>query len=328
MKLIDRMDLRYGENPHQTAYWEPNPRVALEQHGGKDLSFTNVLDVESALRVALEFEEPAAVVVKHMGPCGVATAEDVLQAFRMARAADEKSAYGGIVCVNRPIDSRLAHSITSYFLEVVVAPAVTNDAMSTLQDKKDLRILTADFDALKANLPGMESREGLLGKLCQERDYVSEAASEWPTADVSGEVEYPRVVTKRRPTAEEWRSLRFAWKICAHVKSNAVIFTKKDQTTGIGGGQPNRDNSAKIGRGFLDLKYISGHFLGNNPLRPGTVAASDAFFPFRDGLDQVVEAGATAVVQPGGSKRDEEVIDAADQHNIAMVFTGRRHFRH
>ena len=309
-------ELRYGENPHQKASWMPNPKETSrgwDVHQGKALSYTNLLDLDAALRIALEFSEPAAVVVKHTNPCGVATGERVDAAYVRAREADALSAFGGIVGLNRAIDVVTAQALTSTFIEAVIAPSIDGDARAVLAAKQNLRVVTTDFS--KAYEPVMgrtpqDARSFLGGTLMQESDRVDEARDPWGTGDT------PKVVTKRRPTAEEWTALRFAWRVCAHVKSNAVIFTGADRTLAIGAGQMSRVDAVNV----AVMKALT-------PLA-GSVAASDAFFPFRDGLDALAAAGATAVVQPGGSVRDPEVIAAADEHGLAMVFTGRRHFRH
>jgi phosphoribosylaminoimidazolecarboxamide formyltransferase/IMP cyclohydrolase len=317
--------LRYGENPHQKATWiqlHSSSPTAWKIHQGKELSFTNLLDLDAAVRIALEFTEPAAVVIKHTNPCGVATGTTIAEAYVRARESDPLSAFGGIVGLNRPVDAETARAVSSTFIEAIIAPALEDDARSILGSKQNMRVVTTDFRAL-AKLPptgdveqGGDFRSFLGGLLTQERDQVIEARNAWPppSNDPTGLI---RVVTKRQPTAEEWTALRFAWRVCAHVKSNAVIFTAPDRTLAVGAGQMSRVDAVKV----AVMKAAEGSL-------KGSVAASDAFFPFRDGLDAVADAGATAVVQPGGSVRDAEVIAAADERGIAMVFTGRRHFRH
>jgi phosphoribosylaminoimidazolecarboxamide formyltransferase/IMP cyclohydrolase len=309
-------DLRYGENPHQQAYWQVIPESmgrTWQVHQGKELSYTNLLDLDAAVRIALEFTEPAGVVIKHTNPCGVATGSSPADAYVRAREADPLSAFGGIVAVNRPLDRETATALTATFIEAVIAPAVSDDAREILAKKANMRVVTADFKALLEPMPfgDFEGRSFLGGMLHQQRDRVNEARNPWPDGD------QPKVVTKRAPTEAEWMALRFAWRVCAHVKSNAVIFTSADRTLAVGAGQMSRVDAVKV----ATLKA------GEGALRQ-SVAASDAFFPFRDGLDALATAGATAVVQPGGSMRDAEVIAAADEHGLAMVFTGRRHFRH
>jgi phosphoribosylaminoimidazolecarboxamide formyltransferase/IMP cyclohydrolase len=307
-------DLRYGENPHQPGAWYSDGSgsglgaAAVLQ--GRELSYTNLLDLDAAVRVVLEFDEPAAVVIKHTNPCGAATGPTAAEAYVRARDADALSAFGGIVGLNRPIDAETAKAITSTFIEAVVAPGVEAAARPVLAAKAKLRVVTVDFATLEGTAGGREVRSVLGGLLVQRRDRASEARGAWPG------VETLQVVTARQPTLEEWHALRFAWRLCAYVKSNAVIFTSADRTLAIGAGQMSRVDAVKV----ATMKAL-------NPLS-GSVAASDAFFPFRDGLDAVAAAGATAVVQPGGSVRDAEVIAAADEHALAMVLTGRRHFRH
>ena len=335
--------LRYGENPHQQASWLPFPeqlRRGWQVHQGKELSYTNLLDLDAALRIALEFTEPAAVVIKHTNPCGVATGEAIDAAYIRAREADPLSAFGGIVGLNRPIDAATAKALTSTFIEAVMAPSIDADAHPILGSKQNMRVVTADFahafDPV-GNHAIQEMRWFLGGMLTQEPDRVVEARDPWPPSPDGNSPASARqgpgspegtsppsvqpgpgivVVTKRQPTAEEWTALRFAWRVCAHVKSNAVIFTTADRTLAIGAGQMSRVDAVKVA-----VMKATGALAGS-------VAASDAFFPFRDGLDAVAAAGATAVVQPGGSVRDKDVIAAADEHGLAMVFTGRRHFRH
>ncbi len=305
-------ELRYGENPHQRAAWYAGDEAAgfgaAAVIQGKALSYTNLLDLDAAARLVLEFDEPAAAVIKHTNPCGVATGRTPAEAYLRARDADALSAFGGIVGLNRAIDADTARAITSTFIEAVVAPAVEDEARPVLAAKSKMRVVVARFDG--GRLAERDVRTILGGWLVQERDRVGEAQVPWPGA------ESLQVVTARPPTPDEWRALRFAWRVVAHVKSNAVIFTTGDRTLAIGAGQMSRVDAVKVAR----MKAAGS--------LAGSVAASDAFFPFRDGLDAVAEAGATAVVQPGGSVRDAEVIAAADEHGLAMVFTGRRHFRH
>ena len=309
-------DLRYGENPHQPAAWyaEESPEAlgAAVFLQGKELSYTNLLDLDAAARIVLEFDEPAAAVIKHTNPCGAATGTSAADAYVRAREADRLSSFGGIVAVNRPVDRETAQALVSTKLDAVIAPAVDDDARVVLAQKAQMRVLTADFSRLQDSA-GRELRSILGAMLVQTRDRVVEAASPWPGDGLT-------VVTKRQPTAEEWTALRFAWRICAHVKSNTVIFTAADRTLAIGAGQMSRVDSVNVAR-------MKASATGVDSLR-GSVAASDAFIPFRDGLDAIAAAGATAVVQTGGSVKDPEVIAAADEHGLAMVFTGRRHFRH
>jgi phosphoribosylaminoimidazolecarboxamide formyltransferase/IMP cyclohydrolase len=320
-------DLRYGENPHQPAAWyaiEPpvglgNPFICQ----GKELSFTNLLDIDAAARMALEFEKPAACVIKHTNPCGAATGDSVVEAYVRARDADPLAAFGGIVGLNRELDANTARAIVSTFIEAVIAPSVSEDATQLLRTKPNMRVVTADFSVLGGNVAHRrEIRSVLGGLLVQQRDEVTESRDGWPSESM-------RVVTRRQPSAEEWAALRFAWRVVAHVKSNAVIFTDHERTRAIGAGQMSRVDAVKV----ATMKAAGWTVAERGPERDqrplaGTVAASDAFFPFRDGLDAVAAAGATAVIQPGGSVRDSEVVAAADEHGVAMVFTGRRHFRH
>jgi phosphoribosylaminoimidazolecarboxamide formyltransferase/IMP cyclohydrolase len=322
LHLMKLRDLRYGENPHQQAalfegFFERFTPWDILQ--GRELSYTNLLDLDAAVRIALEFGEPAAVVVKHTNPCGVATGRSAADAYVRARDADSLAAYGGIVAVNRPIDVAAAEAIASTFIEAVIAPGVDDDARPVLARKANMRVAVADLALLADDHPGHageELRSTLAGILVQQRDRVVEAREPWSAAWLA---EGLKVVTKRQPTPEEWEALRFAWRVCAHVKSNAVIFTDANRTLAIGAGQMSRVDAVNVG---IMKAQGAGRALS------GSVAASDAYFPFRDGLDAVAKAGATAVVQPGGSIRDAEVIAAADEHGLAMVFTGRRHFRH
>ena len=324
--------LRYGENPHQKARWEPLPAGYGEWkvHQGKELSYTNLLDLDAALRIVLEFTEPVATVIKHTNPCGTATSASIADAYVRARDADPLSAFGGIIGLNRPLDADAATAITSTFIEAVIAPSVADDARPILAKKANLRVVTVDFDFVRSGTRGEEGRDILGGYLIQDRDTVSEADDPWPqepsdighrTSDIGRALSDLRVVTKRQPTPEEWTGLRFAWRVCAHVKSNTIVFTGADRTLAIGAGQMSRVDAVKV----AVMKAAS----AQPPVSlKGSVAASDAFFPFRDGLDAIAEAGATAVVQPGGSVKDADVIAAADERGLAMVFTGRRHFRH
>jgi phosphoribosylaminoimidazolecarboxamide formyltransferase/IMP cyclohydrolase len=324
-------DLRYGENPHQRAAWyqiTPNgargsddgardPAISILQ--GKELSYTNLLDLDAAARIALEFTEPAAVVVKHTNPCGAATGTSAADAYVRARDADPLAAYGGIVAVNRAIDVAAAEAIVSTFIEAVIAPDIEEPARPVLARKTNMRVIVADFGALgdaRRSHVAEELRSTLAGVLLQARDRVTEACHPWSPSSLP---EGLRVATKRHPTDREWEALRFAWRICAHVKSNAVIFTDASRTLAIGAGQMSRVDAVDVAAAKARAANVS---------LTGSAAASDAFFPFRDGLDAVARAGATAVVQPGGSIRDAQVIAAADEQDLAMVFTGRRHFRH
>lgn len=307
-------DLRYGENPHQRgAFYREHarpPEATVAFSGvlqGKELSYNNLLDLDAALGLVLEFPaEPTAVIIKHNTPCGVARDPSLVQAYRTARATDEVSAFGGIVALNRAVDSECARALAETFLEAVIAPSYTGDARAVLAQKKNLRLLEAG-PALAAPSAAprraLEARSVSGGLLLQDRD-AQEPPLEW------------RVVTQRAPTPEEAEALKFAWRVCKHVKSNAIVFARADRMLAAGGGQTSRVDSVKIAaaRGGEQLK--------------GSAVASDAFFPFQDGLDAAARAGASCVIQPGGSVRDAELIAAADAHGMAMVFTGVRHFRH
>ena len=310
-------DLRYGENPHQPAAWYAlHPPAGLGAPSvlqGKELSFTNLLDLDAAARIVLEFGEPAAAVIKHTNPCGAATGATIAEAYVRAREADALAAFGGIIGLNRSIDEGTARAIVSTFIEAVIAPNVDETARTILATKANLRVVVADF----RNLPSQKEYRSVLGAmLVQDRDRVGEAQLPWPAEGI-------KVVTKRQPTDAEWQAMRFAWRVMAHVKSNTVIFTDAVKTLAIGAGQMSRVDAVKVA-----VNKAGGWKGADAPLLKGSVAASDAFFPFRDGLDAVAAAGATAVVQPGGSVKDAEVIAAADEHGLTMIFTGRRHFRH
>jgi phosphoribosylaminoimidazolecarboxamide formyltransferase / IMP cyclohydrolase len=313
MDLRKVRDLRYGENPHQPAalYERFGQRHGFSVLQGKELSYTNLLDLDAAARIVMEFDEPAATVIKHTNPCGAATGHDAADAYVRARDADSLAAFGGIVGLNRSIDVETARAIVSTFIEAVSAPSVDEGAHALLATKPNMRVVIRESASAQDEL---EMRSIVGGVLMQTRDVVREAHAPWKGGDGL------KVVTRRLPTPEEWRALRFAWRVCAHVKSNTVLFTAADRTLAIGAGQMSRVDAVRVARMKADA-------IGPDALR-GSAAASDAFFPFRDGLDAVAAAGATAVVQPGGSVRDQEVISAADEHGLAMVFTAHRHFRH
>jgi phosphoribosylaminoimidazolecarboxamide formyltransferase/IMP cyclohydrolase len=333
VSLTKVRDLRYGENPHQPAVWysggvgerSASGFGAAEVIQGKELSYTNLLDLDAAARIALEFDEPAATVIKHTNPCGAAIGASASDAYVRAREADALAAFGGIVALNRPLDAATAEAIVSTFIEAVIAPSVDADARPILARKANMRVVIADFGAFKAGGAGLlasgtELRSILGGVLVQVRDRVAEAQSLWTPGALPDGL---KVVTRRQPTEDEWMGLRFAWRICAHVKSNTVIFTDARSTLAIGAGQMSRVDAVNVA--IMKAKAAGS---GAGRSLSGSVAASDAFFPFRDGLDAVAAAGAKAVVQPGGSVRDAEVIAAADEQGLAMVFAGRRHFRH
>ncbi len=307
-------ELRYGENPHQRGAFyrefnEPDaPTVAFSKVlQGKELSYNNLLDLDAALNLLLEFpESPCAVIIKHNTPCGVAIDSVLERAYRAARAVDEVSAFGGIVALNRPVDEATAKALAETFLEAVIAPSYSAAAREVLSAKKNLRLLEAGEKLASERArprAQIDLRSVSGGILAMDRDAL-EPSTEW------------KVVTKRAPSDGEMRSLRFAWRVCKHVKSNAIVFSGQDRLLAVGGGQTSRVDSVRIAAGK-----------GGDRLK-GSAVASDAFFPFRDGLDEAAKAGCSCVVQPGGSVRDAEVIAAADEHGIAMVFTGVRHFRH
>ena len=316
-------DLRYGENPHQRAAWygagaSASGLGAASILQGRELSYTNLLDLDAASRIALEFDEPAAVVIKHTNPCGAAIGSSAADAYVRARNADSLSAFGGIVAVNRALDVATAEAIVSTFIEAVIAPSVDEAARPILAKKANMRVVAADFDSLRSG--GVEFRSILGAMLAQERDFVAEARHPWKPGALPDGV---KVVTKRQPTADEWEALRFAWRVGAHVKSNTVIFTDAQRTLAIGAGQMSRVDA-------VNVAVMKARATAADQAKPlaGSVAASDAFFPFRDGVDVILEAGAAAIIQPGGSVRDAEVIAAADERGATMVFTGTRHFRH
>jgi len=307
------LSLRYGENPHQEAAFyrqigaPPVGLATMKQLHGPELGYNNLLDFSAALALLLEFDEPAAVVVKHTNPCGAARAATVGAAMALAKASDPVSIYGGIVGVNRTLDAAVVQALAGVFVEILFAPSFAPDALEEIKrTKKKCRVFEISGDRpLPARLP--EYRGVLGGLLVQTTDLV-----DLEPADL-------KTVSKRAPTAAELDALRFAWRVGKHAKSNAIVLATREQVIGVGAGQMNRVDSAR-------LAVMRAREIGLETT--GTVCASDAFFPFRDGLDVVARAGATAVIQPGGSLRDEEVIAAADEHGLAMVFTGFRHFRH
>jgi len=299
-------DLRYGENPHQTGaryrhssgsgWWDD-----AIQHHGKELSYLNVFDTEAAWRIAHSIgNNPTVAVIKHANPCGLACHDDIAEAYRRAHACDSVSAFGGIVAVNRNVPLELAEELSEVFTEVIVAPSFDDDALEKLMEKKNLRIIEAPAPGFP--LHDLRTIDG--GVLVQTTDRVTMDRDTWTVA------------TKRQPTESEWIDLEFAWQVAARVSSNCIVLAKDQQAFGIGAGQQNRRDAGQIAAAKANGRAIGG------------VCASDAFFPFRDGLDTAIEAGCSAVIQPGGSIRDEEVIAAADESDIAMVFTGERHFKH
>jgi len=304
-------ELRYGENPHQKAafyreYFQTEPCVSNSvQIQGKELSFNNLLDVDSAFETVKEFGEIATVIIKHNNPCGVATSTTGLaDSYRKARDCDPVSAFGGVVGFNRTVDKETAEEMAKIFLEVIIAPSYAPEALEVLKARKDLRILKSPPLTASYFQGGFDMKKVVGGLLLQDRDLGKVPMKDW------------KVVTKRKPTEEELKAMAFGWRVAKHVKSNAIILVREDRTIGIGAGQMSRVDSTRL----AVMKAQSS--------TKGTVLASDAMFPFRDGVDTGAEAGAVAIIQPGGSIRDDEVITAADEHNIAMVFTGMRHFRH
>jgi phosphoribosylaminoimidazolecarboxamide formyltransferase / IMP cyclohydrolase len=318
-RLIER--LRYGENPHQAAafYRTPDTRfgvAGVRQAQGKQLSYNNINDTDAAYECVAEFDPArtaACAIIKHANPCGVAEGESLLDAYRKAFACDKTSAYGGIVALNRTLDAEAARAITEIFTEVIIAPDATADALAIVGAKKNLRLLLAG-GVPDPRAEGLTAKTVAGGLLVQSRDNA-----------VVDDMEL-KPVTKRAPSNAELRDLRFAFRVAKHVKSNTIVYAKDLATVGIGAGQMSRVDAARIAARKAQDAAIEAGLM--EPLTKGSVVASDAFFPFADGLLVAVEAGATAVIQPGGSMRDEEVIAAADAHGIAMVFTGTRHFRH
>ena len=312
-----RQTLRYGENPHQqAAFYITGTRFGIasaRQVQGKELSYNNLNDTDAAFECVAEFEHPAVAIIKHANPCGVATAASLVEAWTLALRCDPVSAFGGIVALNRPLDAEAADRIAGLFTEVIIAPDADEDARAILARKKNLRLLlTGGLPDPAA--PGQTFRSVAGGFLAQSRD----AGRIGPDA--------LRTVTQRAPNREELRDLLFAFRVCKHVKSNAIVYARHGATTGIGAGQMSRVDSARIAAWKGQEAARAAHL--ERPLTEGSVVASDAFFPFADGLEASIAAGATAVIQPGGSMRDQEVIDAADRAGVAMVFTGMRHFRH
>lgn len=297
------MDLRYGENPHQKAAMYSDGSGSGVANGrqlqGKELSYNNIVDLQAAWDLAQEFTEPVCAIIKHTNPCGTATAKTLAEAYKKALQCDPVSAFGGVIGVNTVIDGEAAEEMAKLFLEVIAAPGFDEAAKAKFAARRNLRLVEITGSPQKWVLKNVSG-----GILVQDND-----VRQLTEADL-------KVVTKRQPTAEERRALLFAWKICKHVKSNAILYARDGQTVGVGAGQMSRVDSAKVGamKAVLPLK--------------GTVAASDAYFPFPDGVEEIARVGATAIIQPGGSLRDPEVIEAADRLGLAMVLTGVRHFRH
>jgi phosphoribosylaminoimidazolecarboxamide formyltransferase/IMP cyclohydrolase len=305
-------DLRYGENPHQRAAFyaragAPTHLLAgVRQLHGKELSFNNLLDLSSARQLVESFSEPACSIVKHNNPCGCAVAADLLTAYARAFGCDPQSAYGGVIVVNRAIDGALAAELSKQFVEVLLAPGFDEQALALLQEKKNVRLL--ELRRWPPPSSEVESKPVIGGQLAQTADVVSEGR------------EQMRVVTRAQPTEQQWQALLFAWQVCRHVRSNAIVLAAGEATIGIGAGQMSRVDSVRIA--------VEKARDAQPQLLEGSVMASDAYFPFADGPQLGIDAGVSAIIQPGGSVRDEEVIAAADSHGVAMVATGVRHFRH
>jgi phosphoribosylaminoimidazolecarboxamide formyltransferase/IMP cyclohydrolase len=314
-------ELRYGENPHQQAalYIPAGPHgrgiAQAEQLQGKELSYNNYNDADAALELVAEFRDgpPTVVIVKHANPCGVATGATLLEAYKNALECDSVSAFGGIIAVNRPLDGPTAEAMCEIFTEVVAAPAADEDARAAFSKKKNLRLLITG-DLPDPARPGLNIKNIAGGYLVQSRD--------------NGRISQDmlKLVTQRAPTEQELKDCLFAWTVAKHTKSNAIVYAKDGVTAGIGAGQMNRRDSARIAA--IKAREAAETYGWAAPKTQGSAVASDAFFPFADGLLAAVEAGATAVIQPGGSIRDDEVIAAANEAGLAMVFTGMRHFRH
>lgn len=305
-------DVRYGENPHQKAavYREPLysglSLVDAKILQGKEMSFNNYLDSSAVIDLAKEFNErPTAVIVKHNNPCGVASADTLSEAYRKAFETDPVSAFGGVISLNRRVDEATAKEILRLFIEIIIAPGFDDAALKLISSKPNIRLLELD---ISKDVTGVEMRKIQGGLLLQERD-----------TGMINELKSCKIVTKRKPTDEEYAAMAFAWRVCKHMKSNAIIYASKDQTLGIGCGQTSRVDSARL------AVMKAGNY---NIQLKGSAVASDAFFPARDGIDVAAQAGATAIIQPGGSIKDSDTIAAADEHNVAMIFTGMRHFRH
>jgi phosphoribosylaminoimidazolecarboxamide formyltransferase/IMP cyclohydrolase len=312
--------MRYGENPHQAAAFysngEQRPGVATATLlQGKQLSYNNINDTDAAFELVSEFDRDraACAIIKHANPCGVAVGDSLVEAYRRALACDQTSAFGGIVALNRTLDAETATEIVKLFTEVIIAPDASEEAKEILSAKKNLRLMVTG-ELADPRQPGLTVKTVAGGLLVQGRDNGIVLPEDF------------KVVTKRAPDARELADLGFAFRVAKHVKSNAIVYALNGATVGIGAGQMSRVDSARIAaRKAVDAAEVLGL---EAPLTKGSVVASDAFFPFADGLLSAIEAGATAVVQPGGSMRDQDVIDAADEAGIAMVFTGMRHFRH
>ena len=313
IQLIKAQEMRYGENPHQNAafYKEKNANQSSVANAiqlqGKELSYNNIADTDAALECVRQFNKPACVIVKHANPCGAAIANDANAAYDLAFSTDPESAFGGIIALNRELDEKTAMNICSrQFVEVIIAPNITDQAKHIIASKKNVRLLVCgEIDRGKSQ--GFDFKRVNSGLLIQDKDNMMITREDL------------KIVTKKIPTDEEFEEMIFAWKIAKMVKSNAIVYTKNNRTIGVGAGQMSRINSARIAGIKADHAGLK---------VKGSIMASDAFFPFRDGIDNAGKIGISCVIQPGGSMRDEEVIAAANEHNIAMVFTGIRHFRH
>ncbi len=306
ISLPKDIHLRYGENPQQKAFLYGSFTKVFEKIHGKELSYNNILDIDSASRLIAEFDLPTAAIIKHTNPCGVGTDDDLVEAFKKAFATDTVSPFGGIVVTNRSIDKNFANEIHPLFTEVIVAPDFSFDALEILTKKKDRRLIKANINLIKEKLL-IEFRTVVDGVLVQDTDNYLYKSEDF------------KVVSQREPNDEEIEAMIFAWKVVKHVKSNAIVFARRDRTIGIGAGQMSRVDSSRIA---VEKAKMMGLDL------VGTAVASDAFFPFPDGVEEAAKVGATAVIQPGGSIRDNEVIDIANRYNLAMVFTNMRHFKH
>lgn len=297
--------LRYGENPHQkSALYGEFEKVFTKLHG-KELSYNNILDISSAVNLMLEFESPASIIVKHNNPCGVGLGENIFNAYENALSTDPKSAFGGIIALNRPIDIDTANKINEIFSEVIISPEYSDEVFEILKKKKDRRLIKFNFEQYKKEK--LQIRNVIGGYLVQDVDDKTITESDL------------KIVTKRKPSSDELKAMLFAWKVVKHVKSNAIVFSNSQKTLGIGAGQMSRVDSTKIA--IMKAREF-GLYLSNSAV------ASDAFFPFADSIIEAIKAGATAIIQPGGSVRDNEVINAADENNVTMAFTGIRHFKH
>jgi phosphoribosylaminoimidazolecarboxamide formyltransferase/IMP cyclohydrolase len=305
LRLPQAKSLRYGENPHQQAALYGSFFDCFEQHQGKELSFNNIIDITAATYLIGEFQKPTVAILKHTNPCGVASADDLVEAWEQAFATDQQAPFGGIIVVNQSLDADLAEIISKIFCEVIIAPDFTPEARVIFGRKKNLRLITATGRLPADSLREVRSVVG--GLLMQDRDTMPDRPNSW------------QVVSRRQPSAEEMRAMIFGWSVVKHVKSNAIVYAGCERTLGVGAGQMSRVDSSKIAVWKAKEAGLS---------LEGSIVASDAFFPFADGLIAAAEAGAVGAIQPGGSVRDAEVIEAADARDMVMVFTGKRHFKH